>query len=228
MLPHGGDQLVGIGGVHHQVAGAGALVDVEDLGPGPATVRRPVDPAILRVGPRVSQRAHVRDVGVGGMEDDGVDGAGALEAEPLPRLPAVHRLVDAGADPRRVAAVPLAGPDPDDVRGRLVDRDRPDGGGGERVHQRLPRRAARGRSPQPAGGGADVDDVGVVGDGVDRADPAAHAGGADAASRERLELRVIDLGDGGGDRRREGGERRTEATESRFHEDVLRVRRWIR
>ncbi len=173
-LPHAGEELLRVRGVDRQVAGAGLLVDVEDLLPGLPAVRGLEDAALRVLPPLAPQGGDPGDVGIGRMEDDAGDVLGAVEPHVGPGLAGVERAVDAVADRGAVAQVPLAGAHPDDVRVPLEDGD-----GADRVHRlvvedRQPGEAAVPRLPDAARGGPDVDRLRIGLDPFDRRDPAAH------------------------------------------------------
>jgi len=194
MLPHRSDQVPGIARIHHQVAGSGAGVDIEHLPPGLAAVGGLVHPAVFGVGPGVAQGSHVHHVRVGGIEQDGVNGPGILEAHASPGLAPIQGAIHPGAHTRRVAAVALAGPDPNDVGVGLKDPDGPDRGRGERVGERHPGHAAVDRLPQAARRGTHVHDVGVARERINSPHPPAHARRADAPSLQSSKPSGIHLG----------------------------------
>ena len=127
------------------------------------------------------------------MHPDAPDPLGVRQTQVSPGPAAVGGPVDPVAQRHAVAWIALAGADPDNVRTRLVDRDRADRGHRLVVEDRPKRQSTAGRLPQPAAGGADVDDLRVALHRVDRHDAAAHAGRADRPGLDSREQRRVDV-----------------------------------
>src|SRR5438132_1325431 len=92
-----GQERLGIAGTHLQFDDAGPVIDKQHLLPRLAAVGRLEETAFLVGAVEPAERADVDDVGVLRMDDDTADLEALLEAHVLPRLAAVHRLVNAVA-----------------------------------------------------------------------------------------------------------------------------------
>src|SRR6185503_10786519 len=144
---HPGVHRVGVLRVDDDVAGAGVRVDLQDLPPGLPAVARRVHAAFRVRSPQAPQRRDVEDVRVAGIDGEARDVARVLQADVRPGPPGVGRAVDAVPPRRRVAPVPLAGPDPDDLplaalgptllRGAGLRGRAPRGSGGPRLPGRV-------------------------------------------------------------------------------------------
>ena len=192
-IVHCREQFQGVRGVHDQISGAGFFVDIQDLLPRFAAVLRPVDAALRVLAPFPAHCRRVSDVRVGGVEDDPVDPLGRLEPHVGPGLAPVQRFVDAVSHRHAVAGIPFAGSHPDNVGARLEHCDRADSGHRLVVEDWRPVEAAVCRFPHPAGGGPQVDDVGVGLHRFDVGDPAAHSGRTDGAGLHSGEEFRIDF-----------------------------------
>ena len=181
VVPQCGEELVRVGGVHHQLGAAAALVGVEDALPGLAAVGGPEDAALGVLAPLLALGGDVGDVGVGGMQDDAADALGLVEPQVMPGAAGVERAVDAVADRSAVARVAFAGAHPDDVRVAPEDRDGADRRHRLVVEDRLEGQAAVGRLPDAAGRAPDVDHLGVRFHRRDGDDAAAHRRRSDRA-----------------------------------------------
>ena len=187
-LVHGGEDGVGVGGIHREVDRARVLVDVEDLLPGIPAVAGPEHAPVLVRPPQVADRRHVDDIGIPRMDEDAGDVLRPLEPLVHPRLAAVRRLVDTVPPRRGLAVLGLARPDPDKVgvglmKGHIADRTRR-----LVVEERGPRGAVVLRLPHTGGGRAQIEDLWFGLDDGDVGDPSPHEGGAD--------LPVLEMGDG--------------------------------
>src|SRR4026209_832008 len=109
-----GDRVhrVGIARVEVDLGDPGALVDVEDAGPGLAPVARLVEPALAAGGPQRSLRRDVDHVRVARIDDDPAEVLGALEPHVRPGLPTVGGLVAPAAVADAALTVVLAAPHP--------------------------------------------------------------------------------------------------------------------
>ncbi len=208
-LPEAGVEDAGVGRVHGEVRGAGALVHFQDLLPGGAAVGGAIDAALGVGAPHVAQGGDVDEVGVGGVDADAGDLLGGGEAPVRPGAAGVGRAVDAVAGGDVAADGRLAHAGVDDVGVGAGDGDGAHGAGlEEAVGDRVPGGAAVGGLPHAAAGAAEVEGHGLAADAGD-GDGAAAAIRADAAEVEAGEL----LGEGGrglrrgrrGLRRRGGG-----------------------
>ena len=194
-VPHPGVQDPGVVRVHDQVRSPGVLVHEQDVFPGLAPVRGPVDAALRLRGVGVAQRGRVHDVRVRRMDGDPADPRGRVEAHVFPGLPGVGGLEDPDADGDVRPDEGLAGARPDDVRVGLRDRERPDGVDVLVVEHRAPLDAPVLGLPDPPGGGPGVVDVRVARDAGDR--ERAVPDGADMPEPEPAELVRRRLGEGG-------------------------------
>src|SRR5262249_57248680 len=95
-LPEAGEDHLGVGGVEADVRGAGVLVLVQHLLPGPTAVGRAVDAAFGVGAEGVAEDGGEGDIGVGGVDDHRADLA-VLLPDALPRLAGVGGPVDAVA-----------------------------------------------------------------------------------------------------------------------------------
>ncbi len=193
MLPHRGEELVGIRWIHDQVGGASPLVHMQDVYPGPASVGGLENAALVPVSPRGPKHGQVRDVGIRRMQDDTVNSFRALQTQVLPRAARVQALVDAVSDACTVARITFPRSDPHDVWVCLKDRHRPDGRGWLVVKHRLPGEPAVGRLPDTSRCGSDVDHVRVACHGIHCRNAPAHSRRTDAASFHGGESRWIHL-----------------------------------
>ena len=117
--PGGAAPLIGRGvehlvvrGIHHQLGGAGVVVDEVDARPGQAAVGRLVDAALAAASPQAAERRDVDHVVIDRIDDDPRDVLRRAEAHVLPGLAAVDRLVEAVAPRAALAVVVLAAADP--------------------------------------------------------------------------------------------------------------------
>ncbi len=222
--PHPRVRVARVREVDVQVRAAGVLVDVEDLLPARAAVRRLEDAALLVRAPLAAERADQRDVRIARVHHDPLDPLRALEAEVRPRRAAVGRAPDAEAVADRVARVALARAEPDDVRVRRRDGDRADRVRLLVLPLRLERRAAVRRLPQPAVGAADPERLRVSGDARDRRDSPAHVGRPDLAPAQVLQRGADRVGGLRGERgRRRGGDRERQSREDADRSKVARA-----
>ena len=192
VLPHAGEDLVGVARVEADVAATGLVVDEQDLLPRRTAVRRAVEAAFVVLAPRRAECSDEGDVRVGRVQHDAVHVLGLVEPEFLPRAAAVLGAIDAAADAGRVARVAFAAADPDDVRVALVDRDRADRRAVLVVEDRREALAAVGRLPHAAARGTDPDGRRVPGDRGDCTDASAHRRRADGACLQAGEQRDVE------------------------------------
>ncbi len=150
---------VGIARVDPHLVDARVLGDVEDALPALAAVGRLVEAAVAAVGPERTLRGHEDLARVARVDDDPADVLRILQADVLPRLPAVVGPVDAVAVRHRALAVVLAAPDPDDERVLRIDREAADRVGALLVEDRLEARAVVRRLPDAPGRRRDVEGV---------------------------------------------------------------------
>src|SRR6202012_5664355 len=121
-----------------EVDGAGVLVLVEHLLPGPAAVTR-AEYAALGVGAvGVAERRHEDHVRIPGVDQHAPDLLGVLETDARPGPAAVHRLVHAVPLGDVRAHVRLAGADVDHPRIRGCRGQRPDRADRLSIEDRLP------------------------------------------------------------------------------------------
>ncbi len=192
-LPHPGVEDVGVLWVDGDVGAARVLIHEQNPLPRLAAIDGSVH-AALRIGvPEVAGGADEHPVAVVGVDGDSGDPLGLGQAEMLPGVPRVVALIDARPHRHAVARPALTGADPDDVGIGGIDLDRAD-----RlrvlVEDRLEADPRVFRLPDTAAGGTDVDRDRVVGDGVERRDPAAHHRRPDRPGLQSGEGRRLDLG----------------------------------
>ena len=143
--------------VEGEVDEAGVVVDVEDLRPRLAAVRRPVDAALGVGAEQVPQRRHPHDVGVRGVDGDAPDVARLLQPREPPRLAAVRGVIHALAPRRAVAVVRFPRPDPHFQWIGRGERDVPDREVRRVVEDRFPGRPVVHALPDAARSRAHVD-----------------------------------------------------------------------
>src|SRR5262249_55954630 len=104
--------------IHDYVCKSSVLVDVLDLRPRLAAVRRLVDAAVRARAEQMAGRGDVDDVRILRIDHDARDGLRLLEPDVRERLAAVFALVDPVAEGRRLPIVRFTRPDIHDVRVR--------------------------------------------------------------------------------------------------------------
>ncbi len=207
--PHRRKQLVRVGRVHDQIGHPRPRVHVQHALPGLAPVRRLVHAPLLPVAPGRPHRAHVHGPRIVRMNHHAVNPLRLLQSHAPPRVAPVQTPVHPGADPRRVARIPLARPHPDHVRIGRRHRHRPDPEHRLLIEDRMPGEPPVARPPDAPRRGPDVHDGRVVQ--VDRhgRDPPAHSGRPDAPRLHDGEVGRSDgrlgLRNGGTGRGRERG-----------------------
>jgi hypothetical protein len=149
-LVGGGVDEIRVAGVEPHLGESGVVGDVEDALPGCAAVGGLVDTAVAAGSPQGPHGRDVDDVGVLRMHLDAADVLGFTEPHVLPRLAAVHALVDAVAERHRALGVVLPGANPDRIGVRRIDGHAADGVRALRVEDRLPRRSGVVGLPQTA------------------------------------------------------------------------------
>ena len=122
-LVGGGVEHLVVGGIHHQLGGAGFVVHVQRALPRETAVGGLVDAALAARRPQIAEGRHVHDVEVDGIDQDARDLLRRAQTHVLPRAAAVGTLVDAVAPRRRLTVVVLPGAGPDEVRVRRCDGD---------------------------------------------------------------------------------------------------------
>ena len=188
-LPGGRVQRVRIGGIHHEVDGAGPVVDEQHSRPRPAAVGGLVHTPLGVVGPLVARRRDEHDVGVGRVDQDAGNRVRVGEPHVLPGLPGIRRLVDARAGLRAAEDVRLAGADPHDVRVRRRDRHVADRRRRPLLEHRLPGCRFVLGLPQAARRGGDIDGVGLA---ARRRDRDVNGPAADVPRPEELPSEVLE------------------------------------
>jgi hypothetical protein len=160
--PGAGVEDARVGRVHHQVDGAGVLVDEEHALPGLAAVLAAVD-AALRVGAEeVAEHRGIDEVGVLGMDAHARDVARVLQADVLPGPAGIGGLPHAVAVRDVAAHGLLAGADVDHVGVPLGDGHGADRAAEEAVRDVLPGVAAVLGLPHAAACGSEVVGVAVA------------------------------------------------------------------
>ena len=183
VIPEGGIEDAGVGGVDGEFAAAGVFVETgEEEVPGFAAVFAAVDAAVFGGAVWGTLGGDVDEVGVGGMDADACNGTGFGEAEVFPGAAGVGGFIDAiavgGGD---AADGVLAHADVDDVGVGRGDGDSADGRGfDEAIGDVAPGFAGVVRFVDASASGAEVVREGVVGDSGD-GDGAAAAEGSDVA-----------------------------------------------
>jgi len=173
--------------VHLDLDHPRVLVHEEDALPGEAAVGGPVETALVVRTPQAAEGAHVDDVGVLGVHDDGADLEGLAEPGVAPGRAAVLRHVDPVTPGDGVARVVLTGAGPDAVG--IGGRD------GKRTHGRRPLVGEQVLVGDPivrgvehsAGRRGDPVLGGVVGIHRDVRDAPAHVGRTDGAPLEGVD-----------------------------------------
>lgn len=153
---HAGVDDVGVVRVDVEVGAAGEGVPEEDPVPRLPAIGGLEDAALLVGAPRRAQGADVHHVGVARVDAHPRDLLGVLQPDLLPGTAGVERLVDAVAHGRRIARVPLAGAEVEDVRVRRRDLQGADGRVVHLVEEHRPGDAAVHRLHQPTRRGPDV------------------------------------------------------------------------
>src|SRR6185437_5428044 len=178
-LPHGGVEDLGVARIHDEVDGAGLVVDVEDLAPRLATVRR-LEHAALGIGLEdVAHRCGIHHVGIVGIDDEGADGVGIGQACRMPVVAGVFGAENAITGDDIAADVALARADLDHFRVGGRYRDGPDAvaGAAELVIRDVgPTYAVIHALPDAAVDRAHVEEIRLRGDPCDRDDAAADVG----------------------------------------------------
>src|SRR5262249_6726490 len=184
--------------VHHQIVGSGVIVHLEHLRPRLAGVSRLVDAALAARPPQAAGRGHEHDVVVPRIDQDAVDVARRRKAHARPGLAAVDRLVDAVAPRCALAVVRLAGANPHEIGVALRHGDVADPDQTLILELRLEGRAAVGRLPHAAVGGADVVNRRVRFVDGEIGDPPGHGRRADRPEVQRVEWTAAGDGSRGG------------------------------
>src|SRR5579872_2379630 len=135
----GGQQNVGIGGVHDHVGAAGVVVDLDEAGrPGLAAVGGFIEAALTAALPERTGRRHVNHVGIARIDHDAGDVLGVLEAYIAPGAAGVFTFVNTVAIGDTPLVIVLAGAGPDDGGILRVDGDGADGVGAVIIEDRSP------------------------------------------------------------------------------------------
>ena len=184
-LPRGGEQLLRVRRIHHDVDGAGVLVHEEHAFPRVPAVARPEHAALPLRAVAVALGSNVHDVRIPGIDHDASDASAGVESHTLPGAAGVGGFVDAVAE-RDVRADPrLARPGPHDVVVRARDAERSDGCDLLIVEDRLPVNAGIGRLPDAAARRASVVHVRIADHTRDGRDAVAHGSDVPVSQRRR-------------------------------------------
>ena len=183
-LVGGGDEGVGVAGVHDHVRDAGVFGDRQDGAPRLPAVRRLVEAPVAAGRPQGPLGGHVHDVRVLRVDEDLADVLRGLEPHVLPALAPVLALVHAVAVADAPLRVVLAGAHPHDVGVLRVERDAADGIGALAVEHGRPGAAGVLGLPDAARGHGHEPALVVGGVHGDVGDPAGRHRGADAAQLE--------------------------------------------
>src|SRR5882672_5414794 len=140
--PHAGKQNARVAGVHHDLGGAGVLVDKQHALPGLAAVRRAKDAPLRLWSIAVAHGGGEHNVRVLRIDNDAADATSLLKPHQLPGLARVSGFVDARADRDMAANVRLAGTRPNCVWIGRRDGQRTDRGHGVLIENCIPMNAA--------------------------------------------------------------------------------------
>jgi len=135
----------------------------------------------------------IHGVGIDRVDDDAVDVPRILKAHSFPCLARIEALEDAFADIHGVPRVSFSGAGPHNIGVGLLNSDVAYVLCGLVIEDGCPGIAAVLRFPDATRRRAEVDDVGIRQDDIDGGDAATHAGWADIAWLEILELFEIEL-----------------------------------
>ena len=203
------DHLV-VARIHDQVGTAGVGPGIEDPGPGNPAVGCLVNAALAPGVPQVAECRDIHHLVVFGIDHDSRHLSSLAEAQVLPALGPIGRLVDAVAPGAALAVVVFTGADPHQVGVVARNRDVADRHPGRRIEHRGQGDAAVDRLPEPAGGGRDIEDVGVPFQHREVVDPAARPGRADVPELEFVEGTTLPGGVGSLGRKGQDEQRRVQ------------------
>ena len=127
-LPESRVEHVGIAGIHDEIDGTRAVVAEQYLLPRPAAVGGTEHATVGIRTERMAEGGHVRPVRIGWVHPNAPNRLRVLQAEVAPAPPAVVGPIHAVALKHVRSQLHLAHADVDDVRVRLRDGHRPDGG----------------------------------------------------------------------------------------------------
>src|SRR5436190_19894964 len=103
VVVHAGIDDVRVGGIEDDIAGAGRVVDEEDARPRRTGIHGAIDAAFLIRAEGVAHRGGEDDPRIGRADRNPCEPFAALEAEMLPRMASVTRLVQSVAEGNAVA-----------------------------------------------------------------------------------------------------------------------------
>src|SRR6202171_1874642 len=155
-LPQGSEENVWIMRIKGDINSAGVLVFIKHFLPSLATIHGAED-AALCIGPEwMTQRGHVHDVWISGMDNQFFDGARIPQADVLPRLATVESLINPVAMRNVATDASLSRTDIDDVRLRGRHSQAANAPDSFLIKERAPSHCAVGRLPHSAAGRAKV------------------------------------------------------------------------
>src|SRR5437899_1586925 len=145
--------------VENDVDAAGAVVEIENFFPRFAAIARAED-AALRVGAvGMAEGSDEGDIRIRGMDDDGADVAGVLQADVVPSLAAVVRTIDAIAERDVAANAGFAAADVNHIGIGIGDSDGTDGRGSLLLKKGIPGVASIRGLPDAACDSAKIESV---------------------------------------------------------------------
>jgi hypothetical protein len=156
-----GVQHLTVRGIHCQIVRARVVVDLQHLLPRFAAIRGLVHAAFPACAEERARGCDEHRVVGARVDDDAIDVTGGAKPDIRVCLPTVRRFVNAVAPRRTLAVVRLAGPDPDEIRVALGDRDVADGHQSLSLQLRLECRAVVDGLPHAAVRGSHVEDCGI-------------------------------------------------------------------
>ena len=124
MIPHGHENLSGVGGIHNHVSHSGGLVGEEQPVPCEPSVGGSVKASLGVWRPGIADGTGIDYVRIDRVNDDTVNVPGQFKAHALPGTAAVKAFVYAVASGDTVARIALAGACPDNVRALRINSQR--------------------------------------------------------------------------------------------------------
>ena len=184
--------MLGLCGIEGDVDASGVFVFVENFLPGLAAVGGAEDTAFGVWSVGMAESGYENDFGIAGIDDDFADGAAVAQADVLPGLASVERLVDSVAVTDVAADAGFAGADINGIAigigyGEAADRTTT-----LFIEHWDPALGAVGGLPDSAAGGAEIVGGGIAGD-SGCGERASAAEGADQAVLHAFEEFVFGL-----------------------------------
>ena len=192
-LVRGGQQDVGILGIHDHVGAAGVFADFDEaLRPCLAAIGGFVEAALAAAFPERPRRRDVDHIRIARVHHDTRDVLGCLEAHVLPGAAGVFALVDAIAKGDAALVVVFAGAHPDNRRILGIDGDGADGVGAVGIEDRRPGSAVVVREEDAAGSFGDQIMAGTIGKDGELRHAAGDESGSDIAHAQAGESARVD------------------------------------